>query len=356
MRIILLFTGDTFLSVNSDRNCLSNSPFSASIVDLFRASNNVCVNLETTVGTGGVKVAKAYNFQAFPDSLKYLTQNRVNVCSLANNHSLDFGEDGLKQTIRYLKEEGIGFIGTEECNRKDIIASGKKVRICSYYGNQKGIARINKQEILNDIYHHKSEVDYVFVCLHWGEEYVAYPSLEQQQMAHAFVDAGANAVIGHHPHVMQGYEEYHGGYIFYSLGNFNFFVDHPYAKKLVETTKAYCVGFEINDAGDIQYQIIPININDNWQPEVITDENEKSRFHNYIELISNPLETGITNSFYLTEVAPHYFKNHLPSWKKRVKNYGLGHLGEMVKWLIHPITYKYYAGMIMSLFHKTVRY
>ena len=192
--------------------------------------------------------------------------------------------------------------------------------------------------------------------MHWGEEYVSYPSPEQQQMAHAFVDAGANAVIGHHPHVMQGYEEYHGGYIFYSLGNFNFFVDHPYAKKLIETTKAYCVGFDINDVGNLQYQIIPININNNWKPEVITNENEITRFKNYLELISKPLEKGITSRFYLTEVAPHYFKNHLPSWGKRIRIYGRKHFWEMIKWLIHPVTYRYYIGIILSVFHKTIKY
>ena len=207
----LLFTGDTFLSVNSLRIGKVILPFMPTIVEMFTNSKHVCINLETTVGTGGTKVPKAYNFQTPPNALKWLTDNNVFICSLANNHSLDYGEMGLKQTIEYLKGEGISFIGTEECNQKDIIVGGNTIRICSYFGNQQGIAGINKQKIVDDLIRHKGEVDYVFVCLHWGEEYVAYPSPEQQQMAHDFIDAGAKAVIGHHPHVMQGYEVYHGG-------------------------------------------------------------------------------------------------------------------------------------------------
>lgn len=347
--IDILFTGDTFL-------CSKNGepPFNESIQDLFTIARHACVNLETTIGLGGVKIAKAYNFQTPPEALQYLVENNVEICSLANNHSLDFGEEGLQQTIERLKNNGINIIGIEGDNEKDLIVNGRTIRICSYFGNQKGLAELNSKTIIKDIKRNKGIVDFLIVCLHWGEEYVAYPSPEQQRMSHLFIDAGADVIIGHHPHVPQGYERYKNGYIYYSLGNFNFFVDHPYAKKLIETARAYCVSLNVEER--IECEIIPIQINDNWQPSVIEDQKEKERFFKYMTAINEPLKKGISNTFYLKEVAPHYFHNHIPSWKKRVKSFGFSHFVEMIKWLLHPITYKYYVGLFISLFYKTQRY
>lgn len=350
-----LFTGDIFLKINN-LQMEGGNPFTNSIMMLFKQTHNICINLETTVGEGGTKVAKAYNFQASPTALDYLLDNHIEICSLANNHSLDYGEDGLKKTIVNLRERGLSVIGTEKFNLKQLKIGEKNVSICSYYGNSKGLSRLNKNEIIEDIKKYKRVSEYVFVCLHWGEEYVAYPSPDQQGIAHALVDAGADVIIGHHPHVMQGYEKYKNGVIFYSLGNFNFFVDHPYAKRLIETTKAYAVCFIIDSNEGLKYDIIPININDNWQPEVISDTDEKKRFLNYFNSISKRLTRNIGSAFYLSESSPHFFHNHLPSWKKRIKNYGNGQLVSMIKWMIHPTIYKYYIGYLISLFHKTIRY
>ena len=348
----ILFTGDTFLKNKTDEG---GSPFSSSVETLLRRSKNVCINLETTIGNGGKKVQKAFNFQAPPQSLYLLTDNNVRICSLANNHSLDFGQDGLKKTKECLEKEGIDYIGTEASNLKELNINGKRIGICAYHGYSKGLAMITPQKIEDDVKKAKTVLDYVIVCLHWGEEYVAYPSPKQQRLAHDLIDAGASVVVGHHPHVMQGYEEYHNGQIFYSLGNFNFFVDHPYAKKLVETTKAYCVGLNVRDDG-FHCELVPIHINEDWQPCVITDDKEKKRFYEYIESISKPLSRNIKQKFFYIEVSPHYFNNHLYSWKKRIDSYGMSHFLEMIKWLIHPSIYKYYLGLVLSLVHKPVKY
>ena len=347
----IIFAGDTFLRARN-----GNIPFTSSVENLFSVTDNVCVNLETTIGFGGSKVAKAYNFQSSPKALSHLNGNYVAICSLANNHSLDYGEEGLRESMANLQKRGISYLGTEVCNLKEITVENRKVRICSYYGNQKGLARINRKKIETDIKYHKQLADIVVICLHWGEEYVAYPEPKQQRFARALINAGANVVLGHHPHVMQGYEEYNGGVIFYSLGNFNFFVDHPYAKRLIETTKAYCVGLTIDKAGRVNYEIIPININEDWQPELIEQEEEKRLFFSYLFKISKPLKKGISYVFFLSEASPHYFHNHIPSWNKRIKHFGNSHRLQMLKWLIHPATYKYYIGWVLSLFHKTVRY
>lgn len=349
----ITFTGDTFLKTHPTNSC---SPFSESICKLFASSDNVCINLETTIGTGGIKAPKAFSFQAPPVSLKFVVDNKVNICNLANNHSLDYGRDGLQTTINHLNAQNIKIIGTEEHNCIEISSNGKSFCVCSYYGNQKGLARIDKNTIIADIKTYKKRVDYVFVCLHWGEEYVAYPKPVQQLLAHELIDSGASVIIGHHPHVMQGYEEYNGGLIFYSLGNFNFYVDHPYAKTLVQTKKAYCVGLNIDVMGTIKYDIIPININECWQPDIITEEKEKERFMIYLNRISEPLKGRIKNSFWYAEAAPHYFKNNMPSWKKRIRQYGFKHFVKMLKWFLNPSIYRYYLGMVQSIFNKKIIY
>ena len=350
-----LFTGDCFLNSNTTDES-GKEPFTASVEKLFANSHNICINLETTVGNGGKKVAKAYNFQISPEMLNYLIDNNIQICSLANNHSNDYGEEGLKETIRNLESRNISHIGTEKNNLIIQEVNGQKIAICSYFSRQKGLARLDVTEISDDIKRYKKCVGIVVVCLHWGEEYVAYPSPHQQQIAHVLVEAGANVIIGHHPHVIQGCEEYKNGIIFYSLGNFNFFVDHPYAKTMVETTKGYCVGLKVLESGAIKYEIVPIHINAKWQPNVISDNAGLKRFFSYFDSISAPLRKNIGSGFWYSEAAPHYFHNHLPSWKKRVREFGIMQVFQMIKWLVHPSIYKFYIGMTSSLFHKKIRY
>lgn len=302
------------------------------------------------------KKQKAFTFQTSPENVSYLTRNNIGICSVANNHSLDYGEESLFATLNILEKNNIKHIGTPDANQVILDINKKKVLLCSYYGNDDSISRINSKEIVDDIKRHKDESDYIIVCLHWGEEYVAYPSSKQQEMAHELIEAGASVVIGHHPHVFQGYEKYKEGKIFYSLGNFNFFVDHPYAKKLVETTKAYCVGLRFGETGVITHDIIPIHIDNDWRPSVIADILEIKRFRDYFEHISKPLEGRISDLFWYSEAAPHFFHNHIPSWKKRIKKYGFKSVSQMLIWLLHPSMYKYYCGIVLSLFRKRIHY
>lgn len=224
------------------------------------------------------------------------------------------------------------------------------------FWNGGGISPLQLDKILADITVNKWDNDIQIVCLHWGEEYVPVPSPRQQSLAHQLIDAGASVVIGHHPHVMQGYEEYHNGLIFYSLGNFNFFVDHPWAKKLIETTKSYCVSLEISDNDKPKFEIIPINIDDNWSPSIIADSCEKERFFKYLSTISKPLSSTIGLLHYYAFAAPHYFHNHIPSWKKRIRQYGTSNLIQCAKWLITPMTCVNYIGLVVSLFNKRIKY
>lgn len=347
----ILFTGDTFLM-----NKEGEFRFDSSILDLFKSHDNVCINLETTVGEGGTKVPKAYNFQTSPAALGYAKSAGVTVASVANNHSMDYGSEGFRNTLNNLHENDITVIGATDENCYRLLYNEVRCCVSSYFGTGWGISPLQLDKIKADISVNKQDNDIQIVCLHWGEEYVPIPSPRQQSFAHQLIDSGASVVIGHHPHVMQGYEEYHNGLIFYSLGNFNFFVDHPWAKRLIETTKSYCVSLEIKDKGKPKFDIIPITIDENWKPSVITGPDERKRFFNYFDAISKPLSLSIGFLRYYALAAPHYFHNHFPSWKKRIKQYGMPHLIQCMKWLVSPITCVNYAGLVASLFCKRPKY
>lgn len=350
MKYDILFTGDTFL-----QNREEGEFFSPSVKTLFSTSRNVCINLETTVGTGTDKVAKAFNFQAKPEALDTIKRDGVNITSVANNHSLDYNVSGFEETLHNLRERELNIIGSISSN----LFEDPKLNCCvsAYFGNGGGYIAPNKLNcILEDIRINKKNNKYVIVCLHWGEEYSAYPKPRQQQMARQMIDSGADIIIGHHPHVMQGIERYKSGLIFYSLGNFNFNVEHPYHDKLITTKYAYCVGLNMTEKG-IEYDIIPIHINNNYQPEVISEKNEIVRHGKYLDNISKPLEQGKLNiPFYYGHSAKHIFHNYYPSWHKMIKEQGFVQVKDMIRWHISPVNFVYYAGLLISPFCKNIKY
>jgi poly-gamma-glutamate synthesis protein (capsule biosynthesis protein) len=141
--------------------------------------------------------------------------------SLANNHSLDFGREGLEGTRAYLRSAGVGFFGDPlEPSKKSVVMDVNGLRVALVGFNEfLGVDSVLGTEA--EIRALRPASDYVIVFAHWGEEYV--PAVERQRVAgRAFIDAGADAVIGAHPHVIQEIEEYKGKSIYYSLGNFIF--------------------------------------------------------------------------------------------------------------------------------------
>ncbi len=123
---------------------------------------------------------------------------------------------------------------------------------------------MNIPQLQQDIPSVRDRVDYVIVSMHAGNEYMESRSESQKNFAHAAIDAGAEMVIGHHPHVVQTLEKYHGKYIFYSLGNFVF--DQNFSE---ETNKGLMLKAIIQDKKIIKIEPIEIKINPTFQPEVI---------------------------------------------------------------------------------------
>lgn len=172
-------------------------------------------------------------FYGNPGFGKFLKECGINVLNVANNHILEQGESGFKSTIEILSENQVGIVG-HIVNGSSVILyreiRGIRISIAGFSNvdlhkiqNNGNFAVLNEENVLNalDIMKQNS-ADIRILCLHWGDEYIHFPSLEQRKMAYKFIDAGASIIAGHHPHVIQPYEKYQEGHIFYSLGNFMF--------------------------------------------------------------------------------------------------------------------------------------
>lgn len=157
-----------------------------------------------------------FRFRGPPDYANILSRSSIEFASCANNHSLDYGKQGLSDTKQALKDANVAFasFGSPTVVTTE---SGLKVGIfaISFLVNQSQLENIVKQL-------RRQEVEVIIMSIHWGEEKVYLPSQAQQNMAHWAIDAGVNIVYGHHSHTLMPIEAYNGGIIYYSLGNFSF--------------------------------------------------------------------------------------------------------------------------------------
>ena len=195
-------------------------------------------NLESPIATGGVEYSeKKFRFRAEPPVAKAIRGAGFNLVTLANNHSMDFGGEALAETLHHLRDSGIAWIGAGENlseARKMALYTikGKKIAFLGYSltqpieffagQNRPGTAPGYEKLVTADITSARSQADYVIVSFHWGKEAIDTAQAYQRTAAHKAIDAGADVIIGHHPHVLQVIERYKNGIIFYSLGNFTF--------------------------------------------------------------------------------------------------------------------------------------
>lgn len=233
--IKILFAGDMMLD-RGTRKVIEKRGIDylfEDIHNLFKDQDIIVVNLEGTVcDTGLTPTPKAYNFMIDKAWLTSFSSHKITHVCLANNHSIDFGKEGLQQTYNYLIQNKVTPIGYHHhqnpCEPIIIKRNGIQLAMFSssflYEKEESCICHESGKELAERIrlfkIHHPGV--HIVLCLHWGIEMSPTPEKEQQAQAHAFIDAGADLIIGHHPHVVQTIEQYKGKWIFYSLGNFIF--------------------------------------------------------------------------------------------------------------------------------------
>lgn len=193
--------------------------FFQNVQPVFAQDDLTIVNMEGTLTEKTTREPKQFAFKGDAEYAKILTAGAVEAANLANNHSFDYGKKSYEDTITALEAEGISSFGYERTAVMDI--KGVKVGLAGVYELAEHIDC--KQDLLDNIASLREQgAQIIIVSFHWGQEKENVPSDVQVELAHAAVDNGADLVLGHHPHVLQGIEEYKGKNIVYSLGNFCF--------------------------------------------------------------------------------------------------------------------------------------
>jgi len=205
---------------------------------LLNAADIAIVNFECSASYRGTPETKQYTFQADPASLPAMREAGIDIASLANNHSLDFGPDALLDTVSRLSAAGVTPLGAganQDAAWKPTTVDSKGLRItfiaatrvlppgwAATAGGPGVASAYQERRLLAEVRQARTTSDAVVVAVHWGVERSPDPDPSQVALAHRLVDAGASVVLGHHPHVLQPVVRYRGAVIAYSLGNFVF--------------------------------------------------------------------------------------------------------------------------------------
>lgn len=265
-------------------------------VPIFEKDDITIVNLETTFTNAKARADKTFTFKAPPEFAKALNLGSIEGVNISNNHIHDFLDKGFNDTIETLKQYNVNYFGENNKWIKEV--KGVKFGFLGYQGWSNNDKFMNK--LKQDIRELKSQGCIVVINFHWGEEGSYYPNSTQKSIAHYAIDQGADLIIGHHPHVIEGIERYKDKIICYSLGNFCFGGNSNPSDKdtFVLQTK-----FSFNDNKLVKYDIrvIPFSISsvkytNNYCPTPLSGD-DKERLLKKINNISTNLESNVTDSF-----------------------------------------------------------
>ena len=193
--------------------------FFSNVKSIFSADDLTIANFEGTLTDSEEREDKEYAFKAPAEYAGILTSGSVEAVNTANNHSHDYGDQGYEDTISALDSAGILNFGYDKTVVTEV--KGIKVGLVGIYELKDHLER--KEQLKQNIAKVKAEgAQVTIVIFHWGNEKEEVPDSNQTTLAHLAIDEGADLVCGHHPHVLQGIEEYKGKNIVYSLGNFCF--------------------------------------------------------------------------------------------------------------------------------------
>lgn len=232
--------------------------FFENVYDIFSEDDLTLVNLEGVLTTAETRrEGVTYNIKGKPEYVNILTEGSIEAVSMANNHRRDYLEQGSDDTVALLQEAGIAYAYDNNvaiCEVGDIRIGYVSVNEIAW---KEGVEKLIEQGIVKL---QEEQADLIFVCCHWGIEREYYPEEYQQILGRKCIDWGADLVIGHHPHVLQGIEEYQGKFIVYSLGNFCFGANRNPADKDTMIFQQTFTFVEGEKQEDQNIRVIPCSI------------------------------------------------------------------------------------------------
>ncbi len=263
--------------------------------DILKQGDVVFGNLESPICDTGKPISKTKEviFRSPVETASSLKNAGFNLLSLANNHSLDFRSPCLIQSMDLLAQLQINTIGvfpkTQRIQSPVILTiHGIKIAFLGFSAvspeefyskdNEVFVAPSYLPDVREGVREAKSKSDLVVVSFHWGQEYQEAPTSYQVKIGHAAIDAGADIILGQHPHILQGIEHYKKGWIFYSLGNFVFDLQNE------KTWDSVILKIDLAKNGMRKYELLPVMLADG-QPHLVQGEDAR-RILNAIPLIS----------------------------------------------------------------------
>ena len=300
--VTLMFGGDvTLTDAYTDRVGIDRQ-WAFSAMDEVRQVDVAMVNLEAPFTTSTVPLPdKQFNFKVDPENVQVLKNGGIDLVTLANNHAMDYQTAGLEDTIKTLDQAGIHYVGAgrtiEDARRPEILdVKGQRIAYFGYYDGDfqaagAGIAGTNSRQndrVAADIKAIRSQVDWVVVNYHWGTELAKYPNDDQMDLARFTIDQGADLVVGHHPHVLQGAEIYKGRPIVYSLGNFIF------GGKSVSDYDTAVLKVALKDK-QMKVEFVPVEVT-GFQPRVVSGDRGTEilrQIENVSDIFQEPMKSSV---------------------------------------------------------------
>ncbi len=299
---ILIFGGDVMLGRHVQQLQEKNGGYLSAwenIASEFSTADLAIINLESPFSDRLPYPTEGFVFKAKPKNIDGLLVAGIDVVHLANNHFGNAGVYGMNYTFDILKENNIEYVGAGknllEAYQSKIIKIddlsiglvGQGYNVSWYRAGRDtpGIAVLDQEKLSVEIENLKEQkADIIIAMFHGGVEYITKPNQDQILFAHTAVEAGADLVVGHHPHWVQEIEEYQDKYIFYSLGNLIF--DQNWSK---ETSRGLVLQVNITNKKIIGYELKPVVIENNFKPRW-ADENESQEILENIDYDSIIIE------------------------------------------------------------------
>ena len=270
-KVVLIATGDVVMgrSVNYQMVKYTNPAWPFENIKAFLASGDITVaNVEVPFVKDCPTVVEGMVFCGRETAVEGLVASGIDIATLANNHSSDYGVAGIENTGRILRENKIEVAGLEGDTLYKTV-KGTKFAFLAFndiYGSIPPVLKADKEVVERLVGEARENADVVIVSMHWGVEYRAEPDARQLELAHLVADAGADLILGNHPHWVQSDEQYKNTYIKYAHGNLVF--DQMWSE---ETKKGVIGKYTFEDGKLINKEFIPTYIEYYGQPKIILD-------------------------------------------------------------------------------------
>lgn len=312
LKVVIGLAGDVMIGRSVD-SVITREGYSyvwGNILPTLRTTDLNIVNLETALTKGVRKVFKTFNFKASPDKIKSLKEAKITVVNLANNHILDFAEEGLIETIETLNSATIKFAGAgkneEEASRPvTVLKNNISIGVLGFTDNEPGwkagasTCGVNYIDIGNNkdqrktlvsIEQLRNKTDVVIVSIHWGPNMKESPSRHFIDFAHQMIRSGASIIHGHSAHNFQGIEIYDHKLVLYDTGDFvDDYVVHPELRN----DHSFFYRVEVDKTGVTRVELTPVLIS-NCQVNLATGDDSTWSLKR-MESLSSEFKTKINN-------------------------------------------------------------